>query len=95
MADFAVLNADHSKELLQAGTLQGQPVNADLASLEEHVTSRAAVIYKARSTSGSLLAAKVVFAPDMQPPHNVKKEARLLSQLEHPNVKSALSASKI
>ncbi|KAL9124834.1 MAG: hypothetical protein Q9217_005886 [Psora testacea] len=58
-----------------------------------HYTGLFSTIYRCPSTSSppNLLAIKVTFPASEQPPHDSKREARILSTISHPNIVSLLS----
>lgn len=91
MVNLAAVNTRKPPQLLQEGVLKGESLELQLSSITEHVYSRAATIYHAQSEKNGQVALKVVFAPDVREPHNVRKEIRLLPKLEHANVGSAAS----
>ena len=86
MADLAALILDDPPELAVAGVSSGKSLNIDISTIQQHVNSRAATILRATSSTLGSLALKVVFAPDVREPHNLRREAKLLSELTHDNV---------
>lgn len=86
MVQLAAVNLAKPHQLLKEGTLHGEGLNLQLSSLREHVHSRVATIYVAQSSTHGQVALKVVFAPDVREPHDVRKEISLLSCLHHPHV---------
>lgn len=86
MYTFQVLCEDDPKELLQSGSLHGSSVKLKLSTITEHITSRTATILKADSIQYGSVALKIVFAPNVRKPHNLRKEARILAEIDHPNV---------
>lgn len=92
MVNLSVLNTRKPEQLLQEGILKGESLDLQLSRVAEHVHSRAATIYEVRSEKNGQIALKVVFAADVREPHDIKKEIRLLPQLDHPNVRQELSA---
>lgn len=91
MVNLHVLNLQRPPQLLQEGTLHGDGLDLQVSGISEHVHSRAATIYKAPSGKNGQIALKVVFAPDVRKPHDIKNEIRLLSGLIHPNVGGGVS----
>lgn len=89
MVNLSAVNTRKPTQLLQEGTLCGTSLEIDVTSVTEHVHSRAATIYRAQSDKNGEVALKVVFAPDVREPHNIRKEIRLLSQLGNTNVRVA------
>lgn len=90
MVNLRVLNTRKPEQLLQEGILKGESLDLQLSGVIEHVHSRAATIYRVQSEKNGQVALKVVFAPDVRQPHDIRKEIRLLSALEHPNVRVPL-----
>lgn len=91
MPDLHTINQDYPPTLTFPGSLRGCSVQVDLSTLEPHVNSRAAVVLRAGTSLESCkqVAIKAVFEPDVRPPHDVMKEARILASLSHPNVRNA------
>jgi serine/threonine protein kinase len=86
MPSLSVLNEEKSQSLLQHGVAGGRALAIDVSTVTEHVHSRAATIFRAQSTKHGDVAIKVIFAPDVREPHDIRKEVKLMAALSHANV---------
>ncbi|KAK9900919.1 kinase-like protein [Cystobasidium minutum MCA 4210] len=94
MVQVSAVNLLNPPQLIQQGILNGEGLDIDLSSIREHVHFRAATIYVAQSSTGKYgdVAIKSVFAPDVREPHDIRKEIKTLSRLNHASICPLLNA---
>lgn len=94
MRNLSTLDADNPEQLIEPGLLDGRAIGLDVDSIRLHATGFCTSLYEAAlrrdqsknnaavdGGSSASVALKVVFAPDVRPPHDVRREARILSRL--------------
>lgn len=83
-------NENDPPQLLESGSADGAGLELDLNSFVDFGSSNIASLQRGRSSRFGDVVVKCARASHKLPPHDVRNEARLMSQLKHPNVRPSL-----